>query len=101
MGLMQFVQRWLAGRMRDRSGKRSSPLDDIRPERWTFDDELLSLLWVLEHSVARYPAHAILLKKIIASKQLTAADIDQPTFAERAGPRPSRRGNTVQETQNL
>lgn len=97
----RVVQRWLAGRMRDRSGKRTSPLDDIRPEHWTFDDDLLSLLWVLEHTVARYPQHASLLERIIASKHVTSVEMEAPTFAERAGPRPSRRGNTVQETLNL
>lgn len=97
----KVVQRWLAGRMKERSGKRSSPLDDIRPERWTFDDELLQLLWVLEHSLARYSAHADLLSRILGSTVLKAEDISDPTFEERAGPKPSRRGNTVQETLNL
>lgn len=46
----EVVKSWLAYRMRDRSGKKSSPLDDIRPERWIFDGELLNLLWVLDHT---------------------------------------------------
>lgn len=97
----KVVQRWLAGRMRDRSGKRSSPLDDIRPERWTFDEELLNLLWVLEHTIAKYPAHEALLDRILASTLVQAAELAEPSFEERAGPKPTRRGNTVQETLNL
>ncbi|WKW11486.1 N-6 DNA methylase [Pseudogemmatithrix spongiicola] len=97
----KVVQRWLAGRMKERSGKRSSPLDDIRPERWTFDNELLQLLWVLEHSCAKFATHAALLVRILGSKLISADELAEPTFEDRAGPRPSRRGNTVQETLNL
>jgi hypothetical protein len=97
----KVVQRWLAGRMRERSGKRSSALDDIRPERWTFDDELLNLLWVLEHTVEAYPRHAKLLKRIIASKHIDASELASPSYADRSAPRPTRRGNTVQEALNL
>jgi hypothetical protein len=47
---LKAVQSWLGYRMKKRAGKKSSPLDDIRPERWTpkMTDELLELLWVLE-----------------------------------------------------
>ena len=42
----QVVRSWLAYRMRDGAGRKSSPLDDIRPQRWTaqFTRELLELL---------------------------------------------------------
>lgn len=42
----KVVQSWLGYRMKRRAGKKSSPLDDIRPERWTarMSDELLELL---------------------------------------------------------
>ncbi len=32
---LQVVRSWLGYRMKDRKGKKSSPLDDIHPERWT------------------------------------------------------------------
>ncbi len=46
----QVVRSWLGYRMRDGAGRRSSPLDEIRPTRWTaqFTRELLELLWVLQ-----------------------------------------------------
>ena len=79
----EVVKSWLAYRMRDRSGKKSSPLDDIRPERWVFDGELLNLLWVLDHTVDLQPALAALLEKVLASELFTAAELPQPDEAQR------------------
>ena len=44
----EVVKSWLAYRMKKGAGKKSSPLDAIRPERWEFDEELLDLLRVLD-----------------------------------------------------
>ncbi len=65
---LKVVQSWLKYRMKKGAGKKSSPLDDIRPERWTgqFTTELLELLWVLEATVEGYPEQARLLDIIIA-----------------------------------
>ena len=54
----QVVQHWLAHRMKKGAGKKSSPLDKIRPAAWQFDEELLDLLWVLEHTVDLWPSLA-------------------------------------------
>ena len=64
---LKVVQSWLKYRMKKGAGRKSSPLDDIRPERWTaqFTTELLELLWVLEATVAGYPEQAKLLKEVI------------------------------------
>src|SRR3546814_18752743 len=53
----KVVQSWLGYRMKKRAGKKSSPLDDIRPERWTarMSDDLLEILWVLEVTLAVEP----------------------------------------------
>ena len=63
---LKVVQSWLKYRMKDAAGKNSSPLNDIRPERWTsqFTTELLELLWVLEATVEGYPEQAGLLEKV-------------------------------------
>jgi len=44
---LRVVESWLGYRMREPKGKKSSPPDDIRPEKWTrdFTNELLELLW--------------------------------------------------------
>ena len=64
---LKVVQSWLGYRMKNPKGKKSSPLDDIRPERWTgdFTTELLELLWILEATIAEYPAQARLLSAVV------------------------------------
>ena len=47
---LNVVGSWLGYRMKTRKGRKSSPLDDIRPTRWTQTDELLRLLAILEHT---------------------------------------------------
>ncbi|MGD0900371.1 MAG: type ISP restriction/modification enzyme, partial [Thermoguttaceae bacterium] len=64
---LKVVQSWLRYRMKAGAGKKSSPLDDIRPDRWTgqFTTELLELLWVLQATVEGYPAQAELLSAVV------------------------------------
>ena len=66
---LKVVQSWLKYRMKRGAGKKSSPLDDIRPVSWPsqFTTELLELLWVLEETVKCYPEQKKLLEAVIAS----------------------------------
>ena len=96
----QVVRSWLAYRMRDGAGRKSSPLDDIRPQRWTaqFTRELLELLWVLEATLAHHPQLEQLLADVIAGPTFTAADLPQPSAQERQAPkvgRGARRGGAI------
>ncbi len=79
----QVVQSWLAYRMKKGAGKKSSPLDKIRPAAWRFDEELLDLLWVLEHTVALWPSLAQALHDILAGDLFTAPDFPEPKPEER------------------
>lgn len=83
----QVLYKWLGYRMKNRRGKRSSPLDDIRPDRWTQTDELLCLLAILEHTVEVTPVAAELLEKIVSGPLFLAKDLPQPTDAQRKPPR--------------
>ena len=83
---LQVVKSWLGYRMREPKGKKSSPLDEILPQSWQFDDELLELLWVLEGTVDLLPVAGRLLQEIVAGDLFTAAELPQPTDAEREGP---------------
>jgi hypothetical protein len=67
---LKIVQSWLGYRMKKGAGKKSSPLDQIRPERWPgqFTTELLELLWVLEATVAGYPEQAKLLEAVVTGR---------------------------------
>lgn len=82
------VRSWLGYRMKKPSGKSSSPLDEIRPERWTGEMtmELLDLLWVLEATVLTEPDLADFLQSVVDSPTFEAADLPQPTDAERKPP---------------
>lgn len=79
----QVVHSWLAYRMKKGAGKKSSPLDTIRPKRWRFDEELLDLLWVLEHTVDLWPALAQALDDILGGDLFTTPDFPEPRPEER------------------
>ena len=84
----EVVKSWLSYRMKAGAGRKSSPLDDIRPERWTMQmsQELLQLLWLLEHTIARYPALSDLLDRVVAGPLFAAEDLPMPEEAQRKPP---------------
>jgi hypothetical protein len=81
--------------MRERSGKKSSPLDDIRPRVWTreFTRELLELLWVLEITVAGYPKQQLLLEAVLESDLFTEAELPAVPDEAREAPKLKRSRN--------
>jgi hypothetical protein len=85
---LKVVQSWLGYRMKKRAGKKSSPLDDIRPERWTarMSDEFLELLWVLEATLAMEPQLEKVLDSVVTGPCFAAADLPIPTADERKAP---------------
>ncbi len=85
---LHVVGSWLDYRMKSGAGRRSSPLDEIRPTVWPqeFTVELLQLLWILEHTVALGPALDDLLATILAGELFAADDLPQPSEAERRPP---------------
>jgi hypothetical protein len=92
---LKVVQSWLGYRMRERSGKKSSPLDDIRPHVWTreFTRELLELLWVLEITTAGYPRQQQLLEAVLKSDLFTAAELPAVPDDAREAPKVKRLRN--------
>ena len=80
---LQVVDSWLGYRMKTRKGRKSSPLDDIRPTRWTQTDELLRLLAILEHTIEVTPTAAALLDEILANPLIPATDLPTPTPDQR------------------
>ncbi len=85
---LEVVQSWLRYRMKKRKGRKSSPLDDIRPNRWTarMSDELLELLWVLEASLALEPKLEKVLAAVIAGPCFSVAELPSPGPQERKAP---------------
>jgi predicted helicase len=84
---LKVLQSWLGYRMAVRKGKKSSPLDDIRPSRWTFSDELLYLISIVQHTVEVTPAAAELIGEIADGPLIDANSLPKPTEAERKLPK--------------
>jgi hypothetical protein len=80
---LEVLKSWLGYRMKERSGRKSSPLDEIRPEKWTFDNELLDLLWVLDGTIDLLPEVNRLLDEVLQSDLFAADEFPEPTKVER------------------
>lgn len=85
---LRVLPSWLGYRVKNRKGRRSSELDDIRPQNWTQSKELLILLSILEHTVEVAPHAADLLDRIVDGPLIAATDLPSPTSAERKPPKP-------------
>jgi len=97
---LKVVQSWLKYRMKKGAGRKSSPLDDIRPERWTgqFTTELLTLLWVLETTVEGYAEQAKLLKAIVAGPCFQADELPSVPDHMRKAPAARPSGDDLFDT---
>ena len=86
MSGLQVVKSWLDYRKLVPSGRKSSDLDKTRPERWTFGEELIELLWLLEATLALEPEGIAVLDEVCASSLFSADDLPTPTNEERNPP---------------
>ena len=90
---LKVVQSWLKYRMRDGAGQKSSPLDDIRPNKWPaeFTTELLHLIWVLESTLQIHAEQAILLDAVVKSDCIAEKDLTTavPDSLRKPPPAPS------------
>ena len=89
---LQVVKSWLDRRKLNRSGRKSSPLDAIRPDRWEFTEELLELLWVLEATLALQPEGAALLQEVCSSQLFIQDELPTPSSEERRSPHTAAAG---------
>ena len=85
----KVVQSWLGYRMRERKGKKSSPLDDIHPESWTYEftREFLELLWVLEKSIEGYAKQKEIFERVLDSELFKADELPKVPEELRKGPK--------------
>ncbi|MFH1891397.1 MAG: type ISP restriction/modification enzyme [Candidatus Zixiibacteriota bacterium] len=89
---LKVVQSWLKYRMKKGAGRKSSPLDDIRPEHWTnqFTTELLELIWVLQATIDGYPEQAKLLDSVVAGECFKADELPPVPDEMRKPPKPPK-----------
>ena len=88
---LKVVQSWLKYRMRDGAGRKSSPLDDIRPTAWPphFTTELLELLWVLESTIAAQAEQAQLLAAVDSGEWFESDELPKvPAYMRKPPPKP-------------
>ena len=94
---LHVVDSWLGYRMQKRSGKSSSDLDKIRPDVWSFDMELLRLLWMLEATLDRMPRATDLLRQVVDGPLFVATQLPLPKPAECKGPESVTTGGLFDE----
>ena len=85
---LHVVGSWLDYRMKEGAGRRSSPLDEIRPEIWppAFTEELLQLLWVLERTVSLGTELDAALDAVVAGPVFKTDELPTPCEEERQSP---------------
>lgn len=86
---LRVVQSWLGYRMKEGAGRRSSPLDEIRPESWTaqLTTDLLDLLHVLEETVGFRREQSRLLDEVPADDCFGARELPPAPEETRRDPK--------------
>ena len=81
----KVVQRWIKQRLKKGAGKKSSPLDSIRPRKWDFrlDDDLLHLLWKIENTVTMGGMLSGVLGEIVEGECIAAAELPPSVTAKK------------------
>lgn len=72
---MKPLQKWLGYRLAQGQGRTSSPLDAITYDEWTFSEELLLVISILQHTVDMTPRAAELLERVLDGDLFTAAEL--------------------------
>jgi hypothetical protein len=80
---LQVVDAWLSARLAEPSGKTSSELDSILPKQWTFDLDLLDLLWVVDNVIDLQPRLNDVLAAVLAGALIDATSLPAPLETER------------------
>jgi len=88
--------------MKEPSGRKSSPLDEVRPREWPaeFTEELLELLWVLEHTVNMSSDMTTFFEAVLQGDILSTEDLPTPTENQRKAPEIPR-GNAVTPSEQM
>ena len=85
------VESWLRYRMKKRAGRAGkdttrSSLDAVRPPKWTFTNELLELLWVIEGCVDLWPELEGVLNEVTQGPLISLDKLPKPSDSERNEP---------------
>ena len=99
---LKIVDSWLSYRMKVRAGKKSSPLDEIRPIRWTgrMTEEFLELLWIIEATLEMEPELEQALDSVVSSPCFEASELPQAIPSQRKEPRTPKANGRNQDLFN-
>ena len=88
---LKVLQSWLGYRMKKPKGRKSSKLDEIRPQHWSPDmtTTLISLVWILEATINMEPDLEGILQSVIKSECFRASELPKPSEAQKAPPKHS------------
>jgi len=75
--------------MKKPAGRASSPLDKLRPEKWSaqLTRELLELIWVLERTKDLQPALQKSFKQVLDGSVFLEDELPMPTDEEKHPPK--------------
>ncbi len=88
VGSWPVLKRWLEHRTFEGRGKRTSELNDIRPDQWdpAWTAELLDLIGVLHAMIELQPEVDVLLDAVLAGPLVAASDLPTTSPEERKPP---------------
>ena len=87
---LKVLESWLGYRMKNPKGRKSSELDEIRPQHWSADmtTTLISLVWILEATINMEPDLENILQAVIKSECFHADELPKPSEAQKKLPEP-------------
>lgn len=76
---MRILRKWVGYRQKTSLGRRSSPLDDLRPRTWLaeYTTDLLDLVQVLTMIVRLEPEQAVLLEDILSGPMIDVETLNE------------------------
>ena len=88
---LKVLESWLGYRMKNPKGRKSSELDEIRPQHWSADmtTTLISLVWILEATINMEPDIENILQAVIKSECFHADELPKPSKSQKDPPKPS------------
>ena len=86
---LKVLQSWLGYRMQKPKGKKSSALDNIRPQKWSneMNKNLHELIWILEATLNMEPDLENLLQNIIKSECFNTSELPEPYELQKKSPK--------------
>ena len=86
---LKVLQSWLGYRMKKPKGRKSSELDEIRPQKWSPDmtTTLINLIWILEATLDMEQDLESTLQSVIESECFNTSELPKPCESQKKPPK--------------